>query len=229
MSIPRLVAALTPSVSEAAASAGGRLKHRGFLMVALMLDQADVFPDNWIYVHDETVRVGRIQNFKNWSPEMVPDPRWTCLGLEYFCDAGDELWRRDDADLVAMASRELGQLGLADPRLVRDAAVVRVEEAYPVYDEGYLECVETLKRELGRLDNLQLVGRNGMHRYNNQDHSMLTAMLAVANVAGARHDLWRVNADAEYHEQGASAGAEAELSAIASTQPLVPKLNAREG
>jgi protoporphyrinogen oxidase len=223
--IPRLVAAFDPPLPAEVSRAAARLKHRDFLTVALMLRQAHVFPDNWIYIHDPSVRVGRIQNYKNWSPDMVPDPAWTCLGFEYFCSEGDDLWRMADADLVALATRELRQIGLAPANVVADGVVVRMKAAYPVYDEGYLDALEIVKRHLAPFQNLQLVGRNGMHKYNNQDHSMLTALLAVHNLFGARYDLWSVNAEEEYHETGpAAAGSEfgAHVRALSQTQPLVP-------
>jgi protoporphyrinogen oxidase len=206
---------MAPSAPPSVQDAGGRLKYRDFLTVALIVDAPSVFPDNWIYIHDPSVRVGRIQNFKNWSPDMVPDPRLTCLGLEYFCSRGDDLWAMDDADLIALAGREIAAVGLVDPGQIIDATVMRVDKAYPVYDDTYRDALAGIRAWLERFGNLQLVGRNGMHRYNNQDHSMLTARLAVQNLFGARHDLWAVNADEEYHE-------EADVRALAASQPLVP-------
>ena len=181
------------------------LKYRDFLTVALMVKGEDIFPDNWIYIHDSKVQVGRIQNFRSWSPEMVPDPSLACVGLEYFCFEGDGLWSAADADLIALATREMATLGLCDPDDVVGGAVVRQEKAYPVYDDDYAAHVLAMRTDLeGRYPTLHLVGRNGMHRYNNQDHAMMTAMLTVRNiVAGARiHDVWSVNEDAEYHESG---------------------------
>ncbi|AJP73225.1 NAD(P)/FAD-dependent oxidoreductase [Sphingomonas hengshuiensis] len=197
------------------------LQYRDFLTVALMIRSEDLFPDNWIYIHEQGVKVGRVQNFRSWSPEMVPDESIACVGLEYFCFEGDGLWRMADDDLVALATQELAQLGLADPATVVGGAVVRQEKAYPVYDEGYRDNVDALRRELeARYPTLHLVGRNGMHRYNNQDHAMMTAMLTVKNIAaGARvYDVWNVNEDAEYHESGT----EGEKAALASER-LVPE------
>lgn len=197
------------------------LHYRDFLTVALMIRSEDLFPDNWIYIHEEGVQVGRVQNFRSWSPEMVPDAELACVGLEYFCFEGDGLWSSSDADLVALATRELAQLGLADPATVVGGAVVRQEKAYPVYDDDYRDNVDALRRELeDRYPTLHLVGRNGMHRYNNQDHAMMTAMLTVRNIeAGARvYDIWNVNEDAEYHESGT----EGEQAALASER-LVPE------
>ena len=189
------------------------LKYRDFLTVALIAKSQKNFPDNWIYIHDPSVKVGRVQNFRSWSPEMVPDEDHTCLGLEYFCFEGDGLWNAADEDLVALAKREIGQIGLIDPADVVDACVVRQSKAYPVYDEDYAGHVATVRRELERdFPTLHLVGRNGMHKYNNQDHAMMTAMLTVENILAGRrrHDVWRVNEDAEYTEAGVS-GAEAAL------------------
>ncbi|MDP4022129.1 NAD(P)/FAD-dependent oxidoreductase [Methylobacterium sp. NEAU 140] len=197
------------------------LQYRDFLTVALIAKSNTDFPDNWIYIHDPAVQVGRVQNFRSWSPEMVPDAGHTCLGLEYFCFEGDGLWNASDADLVALAKREIGQIGLIDPADVVDACVVRQPKAYPVYDADYAAHVATVRRELERdFPTLHLVGRNGMHKYNNQDHAMMTAMLTVENIlAGARrHDVWRVNEDAEYTEAGLSGAQEA-----LSSERLVPR------
>lgn len=196
------------------------LKYRDFLTVALMIRSDDLFPDNWIYIHDSKVKVGRVQNFRSWSPEMVPEPGIACVGLEYFCFEGDGLWAAKDADLVDLAKKEMAILGLCRPEDVVDGAVVRQEKAYPVYDDQYAENVRHMREELeAAYPTLHMVGRNGMHRYNNQDHAMMTAMLTVRNIeAGARiYDIWGVNEDAEYHE----AGDEGERAALAS-QRLVP-------
>ncbi|WP_209348981.1 NAD(P)/FAD-dependent oxidoreductase [Pontixanthobacter sp. CEM42] len=181
------------------------LKYRDFLTVALKIKSEDLFPDNWIYIHDDKVQVGRVQNFRSWSPEMVPDEDVACVGLEYFCFEGDGLWASDDNDLIELAKKEMEILGLCDPKDVIDGAVVRQEKAYPVYDEDYAANVEAMRAELEeKFPTLHLVGRNGMHRYNNQDHAMMTAMLTTENiVAGKRlYDTWCVNEDAEYHEAG---------------------------
>jgi protoporphyrinogen oxidase len=188
--------------SEVVEAARG-LRYRDFLTVALVLDGEDLFPDNWIYIHEPSVRVGRIQNYRSWSPWMVPDPSKACVGLEYFCFAGDDLWEMRDDDLVDLASRELEQLGLASRAKVERGFAVRVPKAYPMYDQDYPERVAEIRTWLETLDNFQQVGRNGLHRYNNSDHSMLTAMRAVDNItADTDHDLWAVNADSVYLEQG---------------------------
>jgi protoporphyrinogen oxidase len=201
------------------------LKYRDFLTVALIIRSDEIFPDNWLYIHDPRVKVGRIQNFRSWSPEMVPDPGTACIGLEYFCFEGDGLWSADDAELIELAKRELATLGLCDPASVEDGCVVRQEKAYPVYDDHYRENVEALRTELEtRYPTLHMVGRNGMHRYNNQDHAMMTAMLTVRNiVAGARvYDIWEVNEDAEYHESGIDGA----VDALRSTRDVPARLKA---
>jgi len=208
--IRELCRALDPAPQCAAAA--DQLRYRDFLTVALVVRNPDIFPDNWIYVHEPSVKVGRIQNFRSWSPDMMPDPGVTCLGLEYFCFEGDGLWAASDADLVAMATRELSAIGIAQPDEIVDGCVVRQKKAYPVYDEGYRERVDLIRAELAdRYPTLHLVGRNGMHKYNNQDHAMMTAMLTCRNILSGRnlYDVWRVNEDAEYHEAGASGAAEA--------------------
>ena len=199
----RTIAGLArPQAPASVAAAARGLRYRDFLTVALILDGADPFPDTWVYVHDPSVQVARIQNFRAWSPWMVPDEDRSCLGLEYFCFEGDELWCRSDEDLVELATTELERTGLAAAARVRGGHVVRVPKAYPVYDADYAERVETIRAWLEGATNLQQIGRNGLHRYNNSDHSMLTAMRAVENVLhGAGHDVWSVNADGVYHEE----------------------------
>ena len=178
------------------------LRYRDFLTVALVLRGSDPFPDNWVYVHDPEVRVGRIQNFRAWSPAMVPEPDRGCVGLEYFCFEGDDLWTAGDEHLIELATAELATTGLADPAAVERGWVVRVPKAYPIYDADYAGRVAAIRSWIDRIDGIQQVGRNGLHRYNNSDHSMLTAMRAVDNVCeGEAHDIWAVNADSVYHEE----------------------------
>jgi protoporphyrinogen oxidase len=191
-----------PAPPAAALEAARGLAYRDFLTVALVLPGADLFPDNWVYVHDPSVRVGRIQNFRSWSPWMVPEADRTCIGLEYFCFEGDDLWESGDERLVEIAAAELTRLGLADGAQVERGYVERVPKAYPVYDADYAERLAAVRGWLDGVGGLQQVGRNGLHRYNNSDHSMLTAIRAVDNlVAGARHDIWAVNADSVYQEE----------------------------
>jgi protoporphyrinogen oxidase len=197
-----VVALADPAAPDAVLAAAHGLRYRDFVTVALVVRGADLFPDNWIYVHDPEVQVGRIQNFRAWSEAMVPDPACTCVGLEYFCFEGDELWTSSDEELVARATSELAQIGLADAGRVEAGYVVRVPKAYPIYDAQYEARVRTIRGWLAQIPNLQQIGRNGLHRYNNSDHSMLTALRAVENICtGAGHDLWAVNADGVYHEE----------------------------
>ncbi len=195
------------------------LRYRDFLTVALMIDKTDVFADNWIYIHDPSVKVGRVQNFGSWSPEMAP-AGMTCLGLEYFCFEGDGLWSMSDEDLIALAVREVTKVGLASAADVIEGCVVRQPKAYPVYDDAYREHMAMIRLDLEQsYPSLHLIGRNGMHKYNNQDHAMMTAMLTARNIlAGERiYDIWQVNEDAEYHEAGASSA-----QAALASERLVP-------
>lgn len=203
--IRELIPAITPR--PASAGAAEQLRYRDFITVALVVDKPDLFPDNWIYIHEPSVRVGRIQNFRSWSPEMVPDEKLSCLGLEYFCFEGDGLWTSSDADLIALARRELAAIGLARIDEVKDGCVVRQKKAYPVYDDEYKVHIDTIREDIAaHYPTLHLVGRNGMHKYNNQDHAMMTAMLTVRNILAGEtlYDVWGVNEDAEYHEAGTS-------------------------
>jgi protoporphyrinogen oxidase len=208
-SLRSLVRALEPVSSESAAGAVPQrvrdasegLKYRDFVVVALMLNREDLFPDNWIYIHTPGVKIGRIQNFNNWSKAMVPVPGMTCLGLEYFCFEGDATWNKSDPDLIAQASKELEQIGLASASDVVDGTVIRMPKAYPIYDSAYRAHLDTVRSFIDPIPNLHTVGRNGMHKYNNQDHSMLTAMMAVWNMEGHANDIWSVNSDFDYHEE----------------------------
>lgn len=197
------------------------LKYRDFLTVVLIGRPQDELPDNWVYIHDPSVKVGRVQNFKSWSPEMIADGVSTCLNLEYFCNEGDGLWTSRDEDLVELAKSEIGKIGLMNPDDVTDACVVRQAKAYPVYDDAYANNVKIIRLEIAtRFPTLHLIGRNGMHKYNNQDHAMMTGMLTALNImAGhAVYDVWQVNEDAEYTETGVS-GAEQALA----SERLVPR------
>jgi protoporphyrinogen oxidase len=195
------------------------LRYRDFLTVALMIDKTDVFADNWIYIHDPSVKVGRVQNFGSWSPEMAP-AGMTCLGLEYFCFEDDGLWTMSDEDLIELAAHEAAKVGLVAASDVVDGCVVRQSKAYPVYDDAYRDHIAVIRRDLEQsYPTLHLIGRNGMHKYNNQDHAMMTAMLTARNImAGERiYDIWQVNEDAEYHEAGASSA-----QAALASERLVP-------
>ena len=201
MPVRSLVRALLPEAPAEVRAAADGLRYRDFMVVALILDREDLFPDNWIYIHTPGVKVGRIQNFNNWSRAMVPEAGRTCLGLEYFCFKDDGLWSSPDADLIALATRELEVLGVAHAGQVVDGTVIRMPKAYPIYDAEYQRHLDRVREFIDPIPNLHTVGRNGMHKYNNQDHSMLTAMMAVWNMQGARHDIWSVNTDFEYHEE----------------------------
>jgi protoporphyrinogen oxidase len=201
MPVRSLIRALSPRAPAVVQNASEGLRYRDFLVVALILKREGLFPDNWIYIHSPGVKVGRVQNFNNWSAAMVPVAGTTCLGMEYFCFKGDGLWESSDEELIALASREIEQLGLAKRDDVIDGTVIRVPKAYPIYDETYRERLDQVREYLEPIVNLHTVGRNGMHKYNNQDHSMLAAMMAVANMQGGAHDLWNVNTDFDYHEE----------------------------
>lgn len=211
MPITSLIRQIRPKVPEEVLEAASGLKYRDFLIVTLILSCPDPFPDNWIYIHSPEVRVGRIQNFRSWSAAMVPNADTCSIGMEYFCHKGDNLWESDDRDLVELAGRELEQLKLGRQDQVIDAAVIRQPKAYPVYDADYKRHLETIRKYVCSIKNLHVAGRNGMHRYNNQDHSMLTALLVARNILGEDHDVWNVNVERSYHEdfvvdKGASKG-----------------------
>ncbi len=215
MPLRELIRALDPEPPLEILRAAARLRYRDYLTVVLMVNRPDVFIDNWLYVHSPEVKLGRIQNYKNWSPFMVPDGAKTSLGLEYFLWDKDEEWLWPDARLIELGIRECARLRLIEPHEVEDGTVVRAEKAYPVYDHGYQEQVDTLRRYLGGIENLQTIGRNGLHRYNNQDHSMLTGLYAARTLIGERHDVWTVNTEKAYHE-------EQERRATTSGDRLVP-------
>ncbi len=230
-----LICGLTPAVALRVREAAESLKYRDFLTVMLIVRAEDAFADNWIYIHDPSVKVGRVQNFRSWSPEMVPEPDKACYGLEYFCFEHDGLWDSSDPDLIELAKRELVQIGLAHEGDVVDGCVVRQKKAYPVYDDDYARHVATIRTELEeRYPNLHLVGRNGMHKYNNQDHAMMTAMLCVENILAEEklYDLWKVNGDAEYHEGGATEAEREDGAAIRLVPlrvPSAPELAPEQG
>ncbi|CAM6055000.1 unnamed protein product [Sphagnum tenellum] len=205
--IRELIPMLSPALSSETSQAGAALKYRDFIVVMLILKDKNRFSDNWIYIHEPNVKVGRIQNFKSWSPEMVPDPSYCSYGLEYFCTEGDLLWESSDESLLELAKVEFEKVGLGLASEVLDGCVVRQPKAYPVYDDDYATNVDIIRSELNRQHpTLHLVGRNGMHKYNNQDHAMMTAMLTVENIIQGKptFDVWQVNQDAEYHESGTS-------------------------
>jgi protoporphyrinogen oxidase len=201
MPIGTLVRAMDPPAPEAVQTAAASLRFRDFLIVGLIVEREHLFPDNWIYVHSSEVRVGRVQSFKNWSPDMVNDQELSFIGLEYFVNRGDDLWDMADEDLVALGASEAQTIGLFEPNEVRAGTVVRQPKAYPVYDDAYEGHLEVLRGWLDGFENLHTVGRNGQHRYNNQDHSMLAGLFAARNVAGAGLDLWSINEEESFHEE----------------------------
>ena len=201
MPLAELVERISPLPPDEVVEAAAGLRQRGFLTAALILAEPDPFPDQWIYVHEPTVKLGRVQNYRNWSPAMVPDPDRCCIGVEYFVWAGDALWRSPDEEIVALATREMGELGLIDPASVVDGVVVRMGDAYPVYDPGYAQRVAIVREWLSAIENLQTIGRAGQHQYNNMDHSVMTGMLAARNLLGEKHDVWAVNVEEEYLER----------------------------
>lgn len=199
MSLPDLVRSLRPAPPAEVLNAAASLHFREFVTVALVIDRTDLFPDNWIYIHEPSCQVGRIQNFRNWSPDLIPNQEESVVGLEYFCNRNDALWSSSDADLVTLATEELARLGLLRGGRVRRSFVARVEKAYPVYDGDFATHVRTIRTWLeAHLRNLQTCGRNGLHRYNNLDHSMLTGLYAARNLAGEHHDVWSVNLEDAY-------------------------------
>jgi protoporphyrinogen oxidase len=202
MPLNELINSFDPSPPSSVVEAANGLRYRDFITVVLILDIGDVFDDNWVYIHSPDVKVGRIQNFKNWSSKMVPDNTTTSLGLEYFCNEGDGLWKLSDEELLELGTVEIGRIGLADRVNVLDGVVVRQKKAYPVYDAVYGPLLETVKKWMQGLTNFNTIGRNGLHKYNNQDHSMLTAIMAVeAAGSGKPKDVWAVNTDRSYHEE----------------------------
>ncbi|MDU8942189.1 NAD(P)/FAD-dependent oxidoreductase [Ovoidimarina sediminis] len=201
MAIRDLIHAFDPPPPPEVVAAAKKLKYRDFLIVTLRLDHADPFPDNWIYVHSPKVKVARIQNFRAWSKEMLADENTSSIGMEYFCNVGDALWEMTDESLRELAAKELDALGLAAKESVTDYAIIRQPKAYPVYDAEYQGALSVVEGWIRSLDNFQTVGRNGLHRYNNQDHSMLSAMYAARNVLGGSYDVWNVNVERSYHEQ----------------------------
>jgi protoporphyrinogen oxidase len=225
--ISALIRAMSPEAPAEVLAAADDLRYRDFLTVALVVPVEAGFPDNWIYIHAPGVRVGRIQNFGSWSPYLVKEGR-TCLGLEFFVNEGDELWTMADPDLVRLGTRELEELELIQPGKVEAGYVVRMPKAYPVYDDRYQADLAVIRTWIeAHVPNVHPVGRNGMHRYNNQDHSMMTALLTAENIrTGSAHDVWSVNVEEEYHETGGDDDAGRSRATPAGTgrdAPLMPR------
>ena len=209
--VTRLIRLMDPAPPERVLAAADGLSYRSFLIVGLIINKKGLFPDQWLYIHSPEVKVGRIQNFENWSAAMVPTPNNSSIGMEYFCDTGDPLWQTADADLIKMASAELTELGLADQADIIDGTVIRQPMAYPVYDSGYSDNLAIIRDFLATITNLHTVGRNGMHRYNNMDHSMQTGILAAKNIHGSQYDLWAINEEDSYLEEETPTLAESSL------------------
>ena len=226
--IRTLIRSLDPAPPPEVQRCADDFSYRDFVIVALIVKGSDLFPDNWVYIHDPRVRVARIQNYSNWSPEMTPDASMSSLGLEYFCSEGDTLWSMSDPDLIAFAGSELDRIGLVGKPEILDATVIRVPKAYPVYNSTYRRGLAVVREFLTTVPNLQLVGRNGQHRYNNQDHSMLAGLLAARNILGARFNLWDLNTDQDFHEEGPSLTDE-ELLGRRESPLLVPELVRDDG
>jgi len=217
MAMRDLIQCIQPPPPQEVRDAADKLKYRDFLIVTLVLNEKDPFPDNWIYIHSPDIRCGRIQNFRAWSPDMLPDQNTASIGMEYFCQTGDGLWNMSEEELTELASRELEELGLAPASTVIGSAIIRQPKAYPVYDEEYQGALATIRAWIETLENFQTVGRNGLHRYNNQDHSMLSAMLAARNIAGEKHNVWDVNVERSYHEEFQIKDEKAQISTELST------------
>jgi len=201
MPITELIQRLSPAAPDEVIGASKKLSYRSFITISVILDAIDPFPDTWIYVHSPEVKLGRIQNFKSWSPYMISDKSKTALGLEYFCTEGDELWNMSDKDLLALGMKELEKIGLGREKDFVDGFVARAAKTYPVYDATYPENIKIVRNYLDKFPNLQPIGRYGMFKYNNMDHSILTGLYAAENILGQNHDIWSVNADQEYHEE----------------------------
>ena len=198
--LPDTLTLLFPNKPDVAATVRN-LRFRDFISVNLILDQAEVFPDTWIYVHDPSVKLGRVQNFKNWSRWMTPTPAHTPIGCEYFCTQGDALWNTPDADLLKLAATELKAIGLGGNAAILDGCVCRVRNAYPMYTGDYKEAISHARTLLAGISNLQVAGRGGMFRYNNMDHSILSGWLAARKLMGQECSPWEANLESEYHEE----------------------------
>ena len=198
--LPELIKIIKPQAPKEILAAAGKLKFRAFISVCLIIDQPEIFPDTWIYIHSPEVKVGRIQNFKQWSPYLVPDPSKTTLGLEYFCFAGDELWQMSNESLIKLAEKELEKIGLGRTQDVIDGFVVKLKNVYPIYQIGYQEPLKKIINYLQGIKNLQIIGRGGIFRYNNMDHSILTGLYAARNILGGNYDILNINLEEEYHE-----------------------------
>jgi protoporphyrinogen oxidase len=213
MPVKELVADMNPPAPRQIREISDGLMYRDFITVGVLCDRiklrettGELVQDNWIYIQEPDVLVGRLQIFNNWSPFMVAEPDKVWIGLEYFCNDTDPLWHKSDAEMIALAKSELASMNILEPQDVRDATVIHMPKTYPAYFGSYERFPEIVSW-VNQFENLFLVGRNGMHKYNNQDHSMLTAMTAVANIINgvrSRDNLWALNTEQEYHEEKSS-------------------------
>ncbi|MGC9057418.1 MAG: NAD(P)/FAD-dependent oxidoreductase [Candidatus Saccharicenans sp.] len=192
---------LNPQPPEEVCKAAESLKYRDFFTVCLIINKPDLFPDNWVYIHSPEIIAGRMQNFKNWSPEMIPDQAHTSLGLEYFCFSSDPIWSLPESNLIETAILDIEKLKLAERNDITDGTIVRVPKAYPVYDPNYKRQIEKIRFYLDQVPLIQVIGRNGLHRYNNQDHSMMMGLYAAWNIPEKKHPIWDINVEEEYHEE----------------------------
>ncbi|MBC7361872.1 MAG: NAD(P)/FAD-dependent oxidoreductase [Candidatus Aminicenantes bacterium] len=197
------VLSLNPKPPEIIYEAAQGLNYRDFFTACLIIDKENIFPDNWVYIHSPEITAGRLQNFKNWSPEMVPDLSKTSLGLEYFCFQTDPIWSKPDVELLEVAASDIEKLKMAVRSEIFDGTIIRVSKAYPVYDPDYRTKIAIIKSYLRQIPKVQVIGRNGLHRYNNQDHSMMMGIYAARNIMGAELDVWDINVEEEYHEEKA--------------------------
>ncbi|NJL15503.1 MAG: NAD(P)/FAD-dependent oxidoreductase [Microscillaceae bacterium] len=207
--LSELLPHLHPRLSPLALQAAQALRYRDFVVVGVMAKNGQNLPEQWIYLHDPSFKAGRVQNFRAWSPDMVPGPDYNGFGLEYFCSKGDTLWEQSDAEWQKLARQEIVRLGLVRESEILQLRVIRQSRAYPVYDQHYTSHLAQLRQEMNaHFPGFHFVGRNGMHRYNNQDHAMMTGWLTALNIAAGhpQYDVWEVNEDAEYHENAATSG-----------------------
>lgn len=200
MPLPELVVKLVPEAAEEIMAANKNLWFRSLITVNLIINKKEVIPDTWIYIHDPLVRAGRLQNFKNWSPFMSADENKTNMGLEYFASKGDELYQMSDEELIALGKEDWIKMGIGGEEEIIEAFVAREKNAYPVYQIGYKDSLDKVTDFIKNFTNLQIIGRGGMYRYNNMDHSILTGLYAARNILGGKHDLFKVNTEENYLE-----------------------------
>lgn len=201
--ITEVIDILSPAPERSILEAARSLEYRSLITVDIIVNKKEIFPDNWIYIHSPEVRLGRIQNFKNWSRKMVEDANKTTLGLEYFCDEDDNLWNMDDKEIFELAASEVEKIKICNKSEIEDFAIIKVPKAYPVYNTNYKKHLNVIENYLRKFKNLQLIGRYGLFKYNNMDHSILSGIMASKNVMLDEYlfDTWCVNTDEDYHEE----------------------------